>query len=153
VHVLNRDIVRALGITEAEIAAIIAEQQRELARRERAYRGDRLPPAVRGRTVILVDDGLATGSTMRAAVAALRQRGPARIVVAVPIAIPETCDELRAEVDEVVCAATPQPFETVGRWNRDFAQTTDDEVRALLERAARDSVDAGDALPAAEAHP
>jgi predicted phosphoribosyltransferase len=134
VGVLNDEVVRALGIADDQLQAITAEQQRELERRERAYRGDRPPPDVRGRTVILVDDGLATGSTMRAAVAALRQQGPARIVVAVPVATPEICDEFRSEVDDVVCAVTPQPLYAVGLWYHDFSQTTDEEVRALLER-------------------
>jgi putative phosphoribosyl transferase len=138
VRILNLDVVNALGITPDEIEAITAEQQQELERREREYRGDRPPPDVRGRTVILIDDGLATGSTMRAAVEALRQQGPAQIVVAVPVATPETCDDLRSEVDEVVCAVTPQPFYAVGLWYRDFSQTTDDEVRELLEEAQRE---------------
>ena len=118
------------------IQAVAARELRELERRERAYRGDRPALEVRGRTVILVDDGLATGSTMRAAVAALRRLGPARIVVAVPTAAPSTCDEFRHEVDECVCDITPEPFYAVGLWYEDFSQTTDDEVRDLLERAA-----------------
>src|SRR5438477_6983383 len=109
VRVLNAAVVDALHIPPATIAAVAAAEQRELARRERLYRGARPAPDVRGRTVILVDDGLATGATMRAAVAALRQHQPARIVVAVPIAAPSTCDEVRAEVDEIVCAITPEP--------------------------------------------
>jgi putative phosphoribosyl transferase len=138
VRVLNRELVGVLALTEEQVNAITAEQMRELERRESAYRGDRPPPDVRGRTVILVDDGLATGSTMRAAVTALQQMGPGRIVVAVPVATPETCEELRAEADDVVCAVTPQPFYAVGLWYRDFSQTTDDEVRELLERAAQE---------------
>jgi predicted phosphoribosyltransferase len=106
-----------------------------LERRARAYRGDRPPPEVRGRTVILVDDGLATGSTMRAAALAVPQLRPARIVVAVPVASPDTCDELRDVVDEVVCGLTPRPFRSVGQWYDDFSQTTDDEVRELLARS------------------
>ena len=137
VRVLNDQVVGALGIPPSVIEAVAAWQQQELARRERLYRGDRLPPDVRGRTVILVDDGLATGSTMRAALAALRRQQPARLVVAVPTAAPETCDELRAEADDVVCATTPEPFHSVGLWYEDFSQTTDEEVRELLERAAR----------------
>jgi putative phosphoribosyl transferase len=136
VRVLNERVVRELGIPDAAIEAVAAEEQRELARRERDYRGDRPPPAVGGRTVILVDDGLATGSTMRAAVAALRRQGPARIVVAVPAAAPATCDQFRAEVDEIVCAVTPEPFYAVGLWYEDFSPTTDDQVRDLLARAA-----------------
>jgi putative phosphoribosyl transferase len=136
VRVLNERVVRELGIPDAAIEAVAAEEQRELARRERDYRGDRPAPAVGGRTVILVDDGLATGSTMRAAVAALRRQGPARIVVAVPAAAPATCDQFRAEVDEIVCAVTPEPFYAVGLWYEDFSPTTDDQVRDLLARAA-----------------
>jgi len=138
VRVLNEQVVGALGIPPSVIEAVAAWQQQELVRRERLYRGDRPPPDVRGRTVILVDDGLATGSTMRAALAALRRQQPARLVVAVPTAAPETCDELRAEADDVVCATTPEPFDSVGLWYEDFSQTTDEEVRELLERAARD---------------
>lgn len=138
VRVLNRDVVQSLGVPDRLIKAVAAAEHEELKRRERAYRGDRPPADVRGRTVILIDDGLATGSTMRAAVAALKKQQPARIVVAVPIAPPETCDELRDEVDEVVCAATPEPFYAVGLWYEDFSQTTDQEVRSLLEQAGRE---------------
>jgi putative phosphoribosyl transferase len=137
VRVLNEDIVRALGIPPHVIDAVAAWQYEELTRRERLYRGDRPPADVRGRTVILVDDGLATGATMRAALAALRRQQPARLVVAVPTAALETCDEMRAEADDVVCATTPEPFYSVGLWYEDFSQTTDDEVRELLERARR----------------
>src|SRR5205814_5267355 len=104
-------------------------------RRDREYRDGRPPPDVHGKTVILVDDGLATGSSMRAAVAALRQMGPAKIVVAVPVAAAETCAEFSREVDEVVCAQTPEPFRAVGWWYEDFGQTSDEEVRALLAAA------------------
>jgi putative phosphoribosyl transferase len=135
VRIINEDLVRQLRIPGEVIDAVAAEEQRELERREPAYRDDRPPPDVKGRTVILIDDGLATGSTMRAAAAALRKLGPARIVVAVPVSAPETCDEFREEVDEVVCAATPEPFRGVGLWYKDFSQTTDEEVRQLLERA------------------
>ena len=128
-------VVLGLGIPDDVIDAVTAREREELARRERLYRGDRPPSDVRGRTVILVDDGLATGSTMLAAAAALRRQRPARIVVAVPIAPPETCEALRSEVDEVVCAITPEPFQAVGLWYQDFSQTTDDEVRGLLERS------------------
>jgi erythromycin esterase-like protein/predicted phosphoribosyltransferase len=134
-RVLNEQIVRDLHIPDYVIDRVEAEQREELARRERAYRGGRPLLDVHGRTVILVDDGLATGATMRAAVKALRQREPARIIVAVPTASPETCEELRAEVDEVVCAITPEPFHAVGYWYEDFTQTTDREVRELLARA------------------
>jgi len=141
-RILNRDVVEVPGISEQQIEAVTAEQWRELERRERAYRGDRPPPDVQGKTVILVDDGLATGSTMRAAVEALNRQGPARIVVAVPIATSEACEQLQMKVNEVVCAVTPQPFYAVGAWYRDFSQTTDEEVRDLLERAARRQVSA-----------
>lgn len=136
VRVLNDQVVRGLGIPDYVIDAVVDWETEELKRRERVYRGDRLPPDVRGKTVILVDDGLATGSTMLAAVRALRQQGPARIVVAVPVASPDTCKLLKAHVDEVVCAATPEPFYAVGLWYRDFSQTTDEEVRELLQRSA-----------------
>jgi predicted phosphoribosyltransferase len=134
VRVLNDDVVRALRIPDRVIDAVAAKEQEELARRERLYRGDRPPLDVRGRTVILVDDGLATGATMHAAIKALRQQQPARIVVAVPTASPETCDELKREVDEIICATTPDPFYAVGLWYEDFSQTTDEEVRELLAR-------------------
>ena len=136
VRVLNEDVVRYLNIREEVIDAVAAAEQRELERREKLYRGDRLAPDVRGKTVILVDDGLATGSTMRAAAAALRQQAPARIVVGVPVSSPATCDEFRDEVDEIVCAVTPEPFHGVGQWYEDFSQTTDDEVRELLGRGS-----------------
>ena len=132
VRVLNDEIVRGLGILEGEIDAVVARELQELARRERLYRGDRPPPDVAGRTVILVDDGLATGATMRAAIQALRQQHPACIVAAVPTASPDTCEALKAEADDVICAITPEPFFAVGHWYEDFAQTTDDEVRHLL---------------------
>jgi predicted phosphoribosyltransferase len=136
VRVLNDQLLSAVQIPDEIIDAVAAREQRELARRERLYRGDRPPPDVRGKTVILVDDGLATGSTMLAAIRALRQQQPARIVVAVPIAAPETCDQLRSQVDDIVCAITPEPFLAVGTWYQDFSQTTDDEVRDLLARSA-----------------
>jgi putative phosphoribosyl transferase len=138
VRVLNDEVVNVLRIPEEVIDEVAAGEQQELERRERAYRGDRPPPNVRGRIIILVDDGLATGSTMRAAVAALRQQGPARIVVAVPVGAAETCAELQAEADEAVCAQAPEPFYAVGLWYEDFAQTTDEEVHDLLQRAAED---------------
>ena len=136
VRVLNADMVRALGIPEPVIEAVTAREQQELARRERVYRGDRPPVDVRGRTVILVDDGLATGATMQAAIHALREQQPARIVVAVPAGAPETCNALRRKADEVVCAVTPEPFYAVGLWYDDFSETSDDEVRALLADSA-----------------
>jgi putative phosphoribosyl transferase len=136
VRVLNVDVIRAYGIPMWAVERVASEEAQELERRARAYRGNREPPDVGGRTVILVDDGLATGSTMRAAVSALRKLAPAAIVVAVPIAAPETCAEFRSEVDDVVCFDTPQPFSAVGRWYDDFSQTTDEEVMQLLEGAA-----------------
>src|ERR1700716_2470304 len=131
-RVLNDEVVRALNIPDRVIDAVAAREAQELARRERLYRGGRPPLDVRGRTVILVDDGLATGATMQAAVKAVRQQRPARLVVAVPIAPPETCEELRTEADEVICAVTPEAFHAVGLWYQDFSQTTDEEVRDLL---------------------
>jgi predicted phosphoribosyltransferase len=134
VRVLNDEIVRGLGISEHEIDAAVARELQELARRERLYRGDRRPPDIAARTVILVDDGLATGATMRAAIQASRQQQPARIVVAVPTSSPDICEALKAEADEVICAMTPEPFFAVGHWYDDFTQTTDEEVRELLAR-------------------
>jgi len=135
VVVLNEGIVRESGIDRSTIDAIIADEARELERRERALRGERPALDVRGRAVILVDDGLATGATMRSAAAALRKMGPARLVVAVPVGAPETCQEFRAGADEVVCAAMPEPFFGVGMWYDDFAQTSDQEVQRLLAAA------------------
>jgi putative phosphoribosyl transferase len=137
VRVLNEDVVQSLGIPQAVINAVAAAEQKELQRREQLYRGGRPAPEVRGRTIILVDDGLATGSTMRAAVAAVRQQRPARIVVAVPVGAPSTCDEFRADVDQIVCGFTPEPFYGVGQWYEDFSQTSDEEVRELLDLAAK----------------
>jgi predicted phosphoribosyltransferase len=135
-RVLNDDVVHVLHISPETIEAVTRGEEQELQRRESAYRGHRPPLDVRGRTVILVDDGLATGATMRAAVAALRQRLPTKVVVAIPVAAPSTCEEFAREVDSLVCARTPEPFGAVGLWYEDFSQTTDDEVRALLARAA-----------------
>jgi putative phosphoribosyl transferase len=134
-RVLNEELVETLGIPEALIDAVAAREEEELRRRERLYRGERPPPEVESKTVILVDDGLATGSSMRAAVAALRRLRPARIVVGVPTAPVSTCEDLRPEVDELVCARTPQPFYAVGIWYENFNQTTDEEVRRLLAEA------------------
>jgi predicted phosphoribosyltransferase len=135
VRVLNRDLMRVAGVTESELARVMAAEQAELERREHLYRGDRPFPDLHGKSAILVDDGLATGSTMRAAVEALRLEGPARVVVAVPVAAAETCDAFRDITDEIVCAETPEPFLGVGRWYADFSQTTDEEVHELLDRA------------------
>ena len=139
VRVLNDQLVGGLRIPDYIVDEVAASEQQELTRRERLYRGDRPAPDVRCRTVILVDDGLATGATMLAAVKALRQQQPARIVVAVPTASPETCEQLRAEVDDIICAITPEPFHAVGLWYEDFSQTTDEEVRDLLARSAEAS--------------
>jgi putative phosphoribosyl transferase len=133
--VLDQGLVRRLGITQGQLDQAVADEAQELVRREEAYRGDHEPPELRGKTVILVDDGLATGATMRAAALAVRDQQPAKIVVAVPVAAEETCDQFRDVVDDVVCAVTPKPFYAVGMWYEDFDQTTDDEVRELLERA------------------
>jgi predicted phosphoribosyltransferase len=136
VVVLNRDVIDSVGLPRSVIDHVAAQEAAELERRERLYRHDRPPLSVRGKTVILIDDGLATGATMRAATRALRQLSPAKVVVAVPVAAEETCDEMREEVDEIVCAITPPFFRAVGLWYEDFAQTTDEEVRQLLDRAA-----------------
>jgi erythromycin esterase-like protein/predicted phosphoribosyltransferase len=136
-RVLNTDLIERLDLPAEWIEAIDARERRELERRERAYRGERPPPDLTGRTVILVDDGLATGSTMLAAVQAAREDDPARVVVAVPVADPGVCAGLEAVADEVVCAMTPRPLRAVGAWYEDFSQTTDDEVRELLDRARR----------------
>lgn len=137
IRVINQDLVQALGIPPKLIDAIAARQQQELERRERLYRGTRPPTDVRNRTLILVDDGLATGSTVLAAVRALRSEGAGRIVVAVPVASPEACEQLGEEADDVICAVTPEPFNAVGLWYQDFSQTTDDEVKELIARANR----------------
>jgi putative phosphoribosyl transferase len=134
--VLDEGLIRSLRIGKAEIEQTLAAELRELERRERAYRDGRELPELAGKTVILVDDGLATGSTMRAAARAVRKHRPTRIVVAVPVAAAETCDEFRAEVDEIVCAVTPRPFHAVGLWYDDFSQTSDEQVRELLAQAA-----------------
>lgn len=132
VLVKTDDVVRALNIPDDVLSGVAAREAQELRRREQLYRDNRPSPDVRGRTIVLVDDGLATGSTMRAAVAALRRLSPARIIVAAPVAAADTCAELAALADEAVCALTPEPFMAVGLWYEDFTQTTDDEVRELL---------------------
>lgn len=136
IRVLNEDVVRAYDIPDDAIDAVTREEQAELERREREYRQGRALPDLRGRVVILVDDGLATGSTMRAAVEAVRQHHPARVVVAVPVGAPSTCQEFADVTDETVCARTPEPFWAVGQWYREFSPTTDEEVRTLLQEHA-----------------
>lgn len=142
VRVMNQQVVEAVGVAQDEIDAVAGREQKELDRREQAYRDDQAPAMFAGRVVILVDDGLATGSSMRAAVQALRRREAAGIVVAVPIAPADTCAELEREADAVICAHTPEPFRAVGVWYENFAQTTDDEVRALLARARTETGEA-----------
>jgi len=137
VQVPNENVLRQLEIPTAIMEAVATREQQELVRRERAYRDGRPAPDVHDRVVLLVDDGLATGTTMRAAVVALRAHGPARLVAAVPVAARETCVDLAQEVDEMICAATPDPFYAVGLWYENFAPTTDEEVHNLLANAAR----------------
>lgn len=132
VQVLNRPVIDGLGIGADAIAEVAAREAAELARREQAYRPGRAPVRIAGRVVVVVDDGLATGSTMRAAVAAVRAQSPARVVVAVPVGARRTCGELAAEADEVVCARMPARFVAVGQWYDDFSETTDDEIRAIV---------------------
>lgn len=145
VSVIDEALTRRLGISADDVARVVERERAELERRERQYRGDRPSmPDVAGATVLLVDDGLATGSTMRAAVTALRAEHAREVVVAVPIGAPDTCDMLRGVADAVVCAVTPEPFHAVGLWYEDFEQTSDREVRDLLQRAARElPVDSG----------
>jgi putative phosphoribosyl transferase len=135
VRLLNEELIRAYRIDPADVEQAMRREQEELERRELLYRGGRPFPDLRNKTVILVDDGLATGSTMRVAVEALRKEEPARIVVAVPVASPETCDAFRDVADDIVCAITPEPFYAVGMWYDDFSQTTDEEVHELLASA------------------
>ncbi len=137
VRVLNEDVVRALPNADQLIESVTEKETVELERREQTYRDGRPAPELRDRVVILVDDGLATGATMRAAVAALRQRGVAKIVVAAPVGAPDTCRELEQEADETICAITPEFFQAVGQYYEDFSQTSDEEVRELLSRATQ----------------
>ncbi len=139
VRVLNPNVINMLGIGDTAVEAVTAAEQAELTRREALYRENLPPPAIKGKSVILIDDGLATGATMSAAVKALKAQQPARIVVAVPTAAPDVCEQMRHEADEVVCATTPEPFRAVGRWYEDFAQTSDEEVRELLAIARRNA--------------
>jgi predicted phosphoribosyltransferase len=136
IRVLNEDVVHALAIPDQVIDRVAATEERELERREGDYRDDRPPVEVQGRTVILVDDGLATGSSMRVAVLALKRKRPAQIVVAVPVAAPTTCAAFEPEVDQVICAVTSEAFHSVGQWYEDFTQTSDEMVRDLLRRSA-----------------
>jgi predicted phosphoribosyltransferase len=144
VRVLNDELIQSLQVPNDVIEQVTAEEQRELVRRERAYRDDRPAPELRDRMVILIDDGLATGATMRAAVAALRQQHPKQIIVAAPIGAPETCTAMREVADQVICARMPEPFYGVGLWYDDFSQTTDEEVRQLLAHAAARAAEAPD---------
>lgn len=132
VRVLNQTIIKRFQITPEEVEAVTTVEQDELKRRQRLYRGDRPLPEIRDHTIILVDDGLATGATMHAAVVAIRQQEPARLIVGVPISSPETCAAFQDEVDEIICAVTPEPFYAVGLWYEDFPQVTDAEVHNLL---------------------
>lgn len=141
VRVMNADV--GTRVTQRELDAVVQREEAELARRERLYRGSLPPATIADRTVIVVDDGLATGASMRAAVAAIRRQAPQRLIVAVPVGAEDTCRQLEREADEVVCAATPSPFHAVGLWYRNFPQSTDDEVRELLAQARREH-----ALPA-----
>ena len=135
VRVLNQDIIRVLNVPEEVINIVARNELQELGRREHNYRGDRPAPEIRDRKVILIDDGLATGASMRAAVVGVRAQHPARIIIAVPAAAPELCGAFQFEVDEMVCAITPEPFYGVSRWYEDFSQITDEEVRMFLEKA------------------
>jgi putative phosphoribosyl transferase len=134
---VNDEVVKQLGISRQQIKLVVEREERELERREEIYGAEFSNAEVHGQTVVLVDDGLATGSTMRAAVAALKQKHPERIVVGVPVASPSTCDELEPEVDEIFCVQKPEYFRAVGEWYEDFSQTSDDEVRELLNRAKK----------------
>src|SRR5436190_1063418 len=137
VRVLNEDVMRAIPYGDAAIEAVTAKETAELQRREQIYREGHPAPELRDKIVMLVDDGLATGATMRAAVKALRQRGIAKIVVAVPVGPPDTCREIEQEADEIVCLSTPPFFQAVGQYYEDFSQTSDEDVRELLSQAAQ----------------
>lgn len=134
-RILNQELVEGLNIPEAALEAVVNKEKRELERRERAYRGDRPVPKIRNRYIILIDDGVATGATMRAAVSALRQQQPMQIIIGTPVAPPDAVDKLEQEANEVICLATPEPFFAIGRWYVSFPQTSDGEVRTLLARA------------------
>ena len=151
VRVLNQDLIEYLRVPETVIEQVTVREQEVLEARERLYRQDRASIPVENRTVVLVDDGLATGASMLAAARALRPRGAKQVIIAVPVAAKSTCDELSAEADRVICAATPHPFGAVGIWYEDFAQVTDEEVRKLLEDAAQQSAIERRAYPVSEA--
>lgn len=138
VRVLNEDVIRAIPNADTAIEAVTTREAAELKRREQTYREGRPPPELHNRVVILVDDGLATGATMRAAVKALQQSGAAKIVVAVPVGPPDTCREVKQEADEMICLSTPEFFQAVGQYYEDFSQTSDDDVRQLLSQAAQE---------------
>lgn len=138
VRILNQEVIERLHISQEAIARTAAQEQRELERRESAYRGNRPPLDLKDRTIILVDDGLATGATMHAAAIAIRQQQPKQIIAAVPVSAPEVCDEVRVEVDEIICAETPRPFVAVGLWYQKFSQTTDDQVQNLLQTTTKE---------------
>jgi len=135
IEVFSEDLIRDIGVPRALVQQVAVRERLELERRDRAYRGDRPAPVLRGRTIILIDDGLATGSSMQAAVLALRQQAPAAIVVAVPVGASDTCERLARIADRVVCLSMPEPFRAVGLWYRDFDETSDEEVTALLAAA------------------
>jgi putative phosphoribosyl transferase len=138
--VLNKDIIQWRRISQGEIDLVVEKEQQELERRERLYRGDRPLPHLRDRTLILVDDGIATGSTLRAAISTLKPQQPASIIIAVPVAPPSICQELRSEVDQVICLNTPTNLCSVSLWYDDFSQTTDLEVRTLLAQATQETI-------------
>jgi predicted phosphoribosyltransferase len=137
VRVLNQRVLREIEIDPADIEQVAHREEQELRRREQEYRGQEPPPPIAGHRIILVDDGLATGSTMRAAAGAVRRQSPTEVVIAVPVAARETCEALRPDVDRIFCTVTPEPFHAVGVWYEDFSQTTDDQVRELLARSRR----------------
>jgi predicted phosphoribosyltransferase len=137
IRVMNEEVMHQIRIPDSAVEAVTRREELELKRREVAYRGNRTPLDVEGLTVILVDDGLATGATMRAAVAVLRRQNPKRIIIAAPTASPDVCEEFRAEVDDILCGMTPTSFHAVGAWSEDFPQTTDEEVRQLIKAARR----------------
>jgi predicted phosphoribosyltransferase len=149
VRVVDQELIDRFGISADEVDAVARDEFLELERRERLYREQMPEQRIAGRTVVVVDDGLATGSTMRAALAAIREQHPSRLIVAVPVAAWDTCMDLRREADAVICAVTPEPFYAVGLWYDDFSQTTDAEVRELLARARRDAVTASTPAPRA----